>query len=51
MGESVKRLFDWIGQERLKMQVGHVLSLAQIREAHELISSRKSYGKIILTTD
>jgi len=51
MGESVKRLFDWIGQERLKMQVGHVLPLTQIREAHELISSRKSYGKIILTTD
>jgi hypothetical protein len=25
-----------------------VLPLAQIREAHELISSRKSYGKIVL---
>jgi len=48
MGESVKRLFEWIGQGKLKMQVGHVLPLAQIREAHELISSRKSYGKIVL---
>jgi NADPH2:quinone reductase len=47
-GESVKQLFDWIGQGKLKMQVGHVLPLAQIREAHELISSRKSYGKIVL---
>ena len=48
MGESVHRLFEWIGQGKLKMQVGHVLPLAQIREAHELISSRKSYGKIVL---
>jgi NADPH2:quinone reductase len=51
MGESVKQLFEWIGEGRLKMQVGHVLPLAKIREAHELISSRKSYGKIVLTAD
>ena len=51
IGESVKRLFEWIGQGKLKMQVGHVLPLAQIREAHELISSRKSYGKIVLTAN
>lgn len=49
MGESIARLFEWVGQGKLKMQVGHVLPLAQIREAHELISSRKSYGKIVLT--
>ena len=48
MGESIARLFEWIGQGKLKMQVGHVLPLAQIRDAHELISSRKSYGKIVL---
>ncbi|HEX3142951.1 MAG TPA: NADPH:quinone oxidoreductase family protein [Pyrinomonadaceae bacterium] len=51
MGESVKRLLEWIGQGKLKVQVGHVLRLEQIREAHELISSRKSYGKIVLTPD
>jgi NADPH2:quinone reductase len=51
MGESVKRLFEWIGEGKLKMQVGHVLKLAQVREAHELISSRKSYGKIVLAAD
>ena len=49
MGESMKRLFEWIGQEKLEMQVGHILPLAQIREAHELMSSRKSYGKIVLS--
>jgi NADPH2:quinone reductase len=51
LGASVRQLFEWIGQGKLKMQVGHVLPLAQIREAHELISSRKSYGKIVLTAD
>jgi NADPH2:quinone reductase len=48
MSESMKRMFEWIGQGKLKMQVGHVLPLAQIRQAHELISSRNSYGKIVL---
>lgn len=51
MGESIARLFEWIGQGKLKMQVGHVLRLEQIREAHELLSSRKSYGKIVLIAD
>jgi NADPH:quinone reductase len=41
-------LFNWIAQGQIKIQVGHVLPLAQIAEAHQLISSRKSYGKIVL---
>jgi len=49
MAESLARMFGWIGAGKLKMQVGHVLPLAQIREAHELIASRRSYGKIVLT--
>jgi NADPH2:quinone reductase len=49
IGKSMMQLFEWISQGRLKMQVGHVLPLSQIREAHELLSSRKSYGKIVLT--
>jgi len=48
MTESLTRLFGWVGQGKLKMQVGHTLPLAQIREAHELIASRRSYGKIVL---
>ena len=51
MGQSLHQLFEWIGQGKLKMQVGHVLPLAQIREAHELISSRKSYGKIVFADE
>jgi NADPH2:quinone reductase len=48
MAESSRRLFGWIEEGKLKMQVGHRLALAQIREAHELIASRRSYGKIVL---
>jgi NADPH2:quinone reductase len=48
LGESLKQLLAWVEQGKLKMQVGHVLALDQIRDAHELISSRKSYGKIVL---
>ena len=48
LSRSLGTMFEWIGQGKLKMQVGHVLPLAQIAEAHELISSRKSYGKIVL---
>jgi len=48
MAESLTRLLGWIEQGKLKIQVGHTLPLAEIRQAHELISSRQSYGKIVL---
>jgi len=48
LSRSLGVMFEWISQGKLKMQVGHVLPLAQIAEAHQLISSRKSYGKIVL---
>ena len=48
LSRSLGAMFEWIGQGKLKMQVGHVLPLAEIAAAHELISSRKSYGKIVL---
>ena len=48
LSRSLAVLFEWISQGKLKMQVGHVLPLAQIAEAHQLLSSRKSYGKIVL---
>ena len=48
LGESLKQLLGWVEQGKLQMQVGHTLPLSQIREAHELISSRQSYGKIVL---
>lgn len=48
MRESLKQLFEWIEQGKLKIQVGTVLPLAKVREAHELMSNRRNYGKIVL---
>jgi NADPH2:quinone reductase len=45
---SVERLLEWIGDGKLRIQIGHTLPLSEIREAHNLISSRASYGKIVL---
>jgi NADPH2:quinone reductase len=49
MAESLTRLLGWIGQGKLKIQVGRIFPLANISEAHELLASRQSYGKIVLT--
>ena len=46
--ESLKKLTSWIKDGQLKIQVGHTFPLAEIRAAHELMSSRRSYGKIVL---
>ena len=48
LGESLKRLFGWVEEGKLKIQVGHVLKLADVRQAHELMSNRQNYGKIVL---
>ena len=48
MAESLKRLFGWIEEGKLKIQVGHVLKLADIRQAEELMSNRQNYGKVVL---
>jgi NADPH2:quinone reductase len=48
MGESLKHLLDWIDQGKLTIQIGHVLKLTEIREAHELMMNRQNYGKIVL---
>ena len=45
---SLHTLLIWIREGKLKIQIGHTLPLADIRKAHELLSSRQSYGKIVL---
>ncbi|EEF61900.1 quinone oxidoreductase family protein [Pedosphaera parvula] len=47
---SLEELMNWIGAGKIRIQVGHTLPLASLREAHTLLASRKSYGKIVLTT-
>jgi NADPH2:quinone reductase len=48
MHESLARLLGWITSGKLKIQVGHTLPLIEIRQAHELLAGRQSYGKIVL---
>ena len=44
------QLFAWFEAGKLKPHVSHQLDLAQAAEALELLSSRKSTGKVVLTT-
>jgi NADPH:quinone reductase len=48
LGSSLTALLGWIGEGKLKIQVGHTFPLSEVRQAHELIASRQSYGKIVL---
>jgi NADPH2:quinone reductase len=41
-------LLPWLERRRVEVQVGHVLPLAQIADAHTLLAGRASYGKIVL---
>jgi NADPH2:quinone reductase len=50
MLSSLTTLLTWIGTGKLKIQIGHTFPLAEICQAHELIASRQSYGKIVLVT-
>jgi NADPH2:quinone reductase len=48
LASSLTTLLSWIGEGKLKIQIGHTFPLAEVRQAHELMSSRQSYGKTIL---
>ena len=47
--DSMGELMDWYVQGRLKPHVSHVLPLAQAADALELLRSRKSTGKVVVT--
>jgi len=44
------QLFDWFRAGKLKPHVSHQLDLERAAEAMDLLSSRKSTGKVVLTT-
>jgi NADPH:quinone reductase len=50
MQASVARLLSWLSVGQLKIQIGHTLSLSEIRQAHQLLASRQNYGKVVLLT-
>ncbi len=45
-----EQLFAWFRAGKLKPHVSHILDLAEAPEALALLSSRKSTGKVVLTT-
>jgi NADPH:quinone reductase len=48
--ESFQELFRWYEEGKLKPHVSHRLPLAEVTQALELLKTRKSTGKVVLTT-
>lgn len=48
---SFETLFAWHGEGRIKPHISHCLPLAQAAEGLELLRSRKSTGKVVITMD
>ncbi|MCC5971016.1 MAG: NADPH:quinone oxidoreductase family protein [Pararhodobacter sp.] len=47
--DSLRTLMGWHAEGRIKPHVSHILPLAQTYEGMELIRSRKSTGKVVIT--
>lgn len=47
--ESLQTLLDWYREGRIKPHISHVMPLSQSAEALELLRSRKSTGKVVVT--
>jgi NADPH:quinone reductase len=48
--ESFQQLFRWYEEGKLKPHVSHRLPLAEVAQALELLRTRKSTGKVVITT-
>lgn len=48
--DDLLQLSRWVEEGRLKPVIANVLPLSQVREAHELIETRRTKGKIVLVT-
>jgi NADPH2:quinone reductase len=46
--QAAAELMPWVVDGAVRPQVGHTLPLAEAPAAHELLMSRRSYGKIVL---
>ncbi len=46
---SMKTLFGWYGEGKLSPHVSHVLPLEEAAQAYELLRSRKSTGKVVVS--
>lgn len=50
MAESYQQLFRWFEAGKLKPHISHRLPLSEVATAFELLKTRKSTGKVVLTT-
>jgi NADPH:quinone reductase len=48
--QSFQQLFRWYEEGKLKPHVSHRLPLAEVAQALELLKTRKSTGKVVITT-
>jgi len=49
LGDSLEELMRWHDEGRLKPHVSHILPLADAAEAFELLRTRQSTGKVVIT--
>jgi NADPH2:quinone reductase len=47
--QAFATLFDWHAAGRIKPHISHVLPLSQVAEGMELLRSRASTGKVVIT--
>ena len=47
--ESLTELLDWHAQGRIKPHISHTLPLEQVADGMELLRTRKSTGKVVIT--
>jgi len=48
---SMRTLFGWHAEGKIKPHISHVLPLEQAGEAYELMRTRKSTGKVVVTVE
>ena len=46
--QAMRAVMELLSQGKIRPVVGHTFPLEQARAAHELISSRASFGKVVL---
>ena len=51
MREIWDELLDYVAEHDIRPVVGHVLPFEEVAEAHRLMESRRSVGKIVLRTE
>ena len=51
MAESLDQLLRWFEEGKINPHVSHRLPLAQVKDALELLRTRKSTGKVVLTIE